>query len=131
VGTRKSAFDLGLKSAIDYAQIAAKQAANALARAGQDQTKYLAILNSTQGRYNDALREVNNVYANEVKSLNVLPGQALTPDQQTRLRNLEARRQLGIQEIETRLGPMMRQAEQGAGMPSSSGFTYLGQRPTP
>ena len=131
VGTRKSAFDLGLKSAIDYAQIAAKQAANALARAGQDQTKYLAILNSTQGRYNDALREVNNVYANEVKSLNVLPGQALTPDQQTRIRDLEARRQLGIQEIETRLGPMMRQAEQGAGMPSSSGFTYLGQRPTP
>ena len=131
VGTRKSAFDLGLKSAIDYAQIAAKQAANALARAGQDQTKYLAILNSTQGRYNDALREVNNVYANEVKSLNVLPGQALTPDQQTRIRDLEARRQLGIQEIETRLGPMMRQAEQGAGMPSSSGFTYLGRRPTP
>jgi hypothetical protein len=131
VGTRKSAFDLGLKSAIDYAQIAAKQAANALSRAGQDQAKYLAILNSTQGRYNDALREVNNVYANEVKSLNVLPGQALTPDQQSRIRNLEARRQLGIQEIETRLGPMMRQAEQGAGMPSSSGFTYLGQRPTP
>ena len=71
VGIRKSAFDLGLKSAIDYAQIAAKQAETAMARAGQNQAKYLAILNSTQGRYNDALREVNNVYTNAVKGLNI------------------------------------------------------------
>jgi hypothetical protein len=128
VGTRKSAFDLGLKSAIDYAQIAAKQAANALGRESMDQNRVLAVLSSLQGRYTDAVKQVDTLYSNEVKNLGIFG--TPTPEQKQALEAAEIKRQLGIREISNRLQPAIRQAEIKAGVPSASaGFTLQSVTP--
>lgn len=128
VGTRKTAFDLGLKSAIDYAQIAAKQAANALGRESMDQNRVLAVLSSLQGRYTDAVKQVDTLYNNEVKNLGIFGNP--TPAQKQALEAAEIKRQLGIREISNRLQPAIRQAEIKAGVPSASaGFTLQSVTP--
>ena len=131
VGVRKTAFDLGLKSAIDYAQIAAKQAETALGRASMDQNKAFTVLSSLQGRYTDAVKQVDTAYANELKNIGIFPGQQPTPAQKQQLEAVEIKRQLGIQEVNTRLQPLMRQAELKAGVPSAgAGFTLNSVTPT-
>jgi len=130
VGTRKTAFDLGLKSAIDYAQIAAKQAANALGRESMDQNRAFRSLSDVDGDRLRARSDADKAYEAEMKRLGIFG--TPTPAQTLKLEEANTKRALAYREIDNYFNPLISQLRAKAGVASpGTGFTFLGQRPTP
>lgn len=134
VGTRKAATTLGFKTATDYAEIAAKQAATALNRESMDQNRAFTILGTLEGRFNESMKLADANYNNKIKNIGIFPGQQPTPAQQQQLRIAQTERQQDILGAQQRLGPLIQQASIKAGVPSAgaaNGFRLQSVTPTP
>ena len=134
VGVRKDATTLGFKTATDYAEIAARQAATALSRESMDQNKAFTILGTLEGRFNESMKLADANYNNKIKNIGIFPGQQPTPAQQQQLRIAQEERQADILGAQQRLGPLIQQASIKAGIPtagSAGGFRLQSVTPTP
>jgi hypothetical protein len=134
VGIRKFAFDAGIKTATDYAEIAARQAANALSRESMDQNKAFTILGTLEGRFNESIKLADANFNNKIKNIGVFPGQSPTPAQQRQLEIAQAERQQDILGAQQRLGPLIQQASIKAGIPTAgaaNGFSLQSVTPSP
>jgi hypothetical protein len=134
VGIRKFAFDAGIKTATDYAQIAAQQAANALRKGEMSQREAFTALSTLEGRFNESIKIADTNYNNKIKNIGIFPGQQPTPAQQQQLRIAQAERQQDILGAQQRLGPLIQQASVKAGIPTAGaagGFRLQSVTPTP
>jgi hypothetical protein len=132
VGIRKFAFDAGIKTATDYAQIAAQQASTALNRESMNQNKAFTILGTLEGRFNESVKLADANYNNKLKNIGIFPGQQPTPAQQQQLKIAQEERQADILGAQQRLGPLIQQASVKAGIPTAgaaSGFSLQSVTP--
>jgi hypothetical protein len=112
VGVRKDATTLGFKTATDYAEIAARQAATALSRESMNQDKALKELQLLEGRFNESVRIADTNYNNTIKQLSILP-----PAEQQRLSEAaRLERQKDILDARQRLTPIIQEASRRAGI---------------
>lgn len=134
VGIRKFSMDSGIKTATDYAEIAARQAANALSRESMNQNKAFTILGTLEGRFNESMKLADANYNNKIKNMGIFPGQQPTPAQQQQLEIAQTERQRDILGAQQRLGPLIQQASIKAGIPAAGAagnFRLQSVTPTP
>lgn len=128
VGIRQAASSLGFKTAADYAEIAARQAATALSRESMNQDKALKELQLLEGRFNESIRIADTNYNNTIKRISILP-----PAEQQRLTE-EARleREKDILIARQRLTPIIQEASRRAGISAAgAGGNFRVQSVTP
>jgi hypothetical protein len=128
VGARKAATDLGFKTATDYAEIAARQAATALSRESMNQDKALKELQLLEGRFNESVRIADTNYNNTIKQLSILP----PADQQRLSEAARLERQKDILDARQRLTPIIQEASRRAGISTAgAGGNFRIQSITP
>ena len=119
----------GVDAAVKQAQVASAAADRAMQQNTLDASRASQLQAILFGKLRDGEKDVNTLYADAKKDLNIIPGQKPNNAQQQALDIIETQRKIGLAEIRNRIGPALAQAEQRMGVPSTGGFSLVGVRP--